>query len=310
MSNKKMPASLVGGDAPRTPTVLRKADSRDSTDNERKARGKARLRTISVFKLMPHWLQPESRHSMGNVLDLAGSIRELGRMLEPPLVRRTIDGRYVILAGHRRCYAWRLLVAEGHVPPGIEVYVLEDISDQDEAKFIAAEYLHRQEYTVIHKARIVGHAHGALSARKGGEVTLRELEAVFGPGRTSLGHYLTIYEALQDDRLAPLVHSVDKPSKALLYKALNQEDFPAKLRALEALQPEPKKLAPARCKASSRGRPPGAVKRRKVGKGFELTVRIRVRMTPEEVRHARSALTQAFADIDALHGPEADAPPV
>ncbi len=105
-------------------------------------------------------------------------------MLEPPLVRRTIDGGYVILAGHRRCYAWRHLAAEGVVDPEIVVYVLEGISEEDAAKFVAAEYFHRKPYSVLHTARIVGAAHRAMCAGSGEEVPLRELEACF----RSAGH--------------------------------------------------------------------------------------------------------------------------
>ena len=302
MPSKKMPPSVAGNEAPRTPTVLGTANGGAPTKNERKARRKARTRRISAFKLVPNPLQPAGRHAVENVLDLAGSIRELGRMLEPPLVRLTIDGRYVILAGHRRCFAWRHLVAEGAVDPEILVYVLEDISDQEERKFLAAEYFHRKGYSVIHTAKIVGEAHRVLCAGRGEEVPLRELEAVLPLGRTSLGHYLTIHTALEDPRLAPLVHSADKASKSLLYKALSHAEFPARVRALEAMQPEAKEAARAARKASSRGRPSSAVKRRKRGKGFELTVKVGVKTPPEEVERVREALTRALADVDALHG--------
>jgi len=302
MPRKKMPASVAGPEAPRTRTVAGKTAATAPTENERTARKNARTRRISVFRLQPHRLQPSDRHGLANVLDLAGSMRELGRMLEPPLVRRTIDGRYVILAGHRRCYAWRHLSAEGLVRPEIVVYVLEAISDHDELKFLAAEYFHRKDYSVIHTATIVGEAHRALCAGRGEEVPLRELEAVLPLGRTSLGHYLTIHSALENDRLAPLVHSVDRPSKSLLYKALSQASFPEKLRALQAMQPKGKELESAGRKPASRGRPSGAVKRRKRGRGFELTVTVGVKTPPAEVERVRDALTRALADLEALHG--------
>lgn len=307
MPSKKMPARLAGTEAPRTPTVLSNTKADKPTVNERKARRKARERRISVFKLQAHPLQPASRHAPENVVDLANSIRELGRMLEPPLVRRTIGGRYVILAGHRRCYAWRHLAAEGVVDQEIVVYVLEGISDQEEAKFVAAEYFHRKPYSVLHTARIVGAAHRAMCSRNGEEVPLRELEAALPLGRTSLGHYLTIDGALDDPTLGPLVHSVDKPSKLLLYKALSHDDFRARERALKAMQRKPQKTVAAARKAGSRGRPSQAVTRQKRGQGFLLTVKVGVRMTSEEVQWAREALMRALAEIEALHGPAEDA---
>ena len=307
MPSKKMPPSVAGPEARRTDPGPGKTVATSPTENEQTARKDARTRRISVFRMKPHRLQPPNRHSLANVLDLAGSIRELGSMLEPPLVRRTIDGRYVILAGHRRCYAWRHLVAEGLVDPEIAVYVLDGISDHDELKFLAAEYFHRKDYSVVHTAMIVGEAHRALCAGRGEEVPLRELEAVLPLGRTSLGHYLTIHNALEDTRLAPLVHSVDKPSKSLLYKALSQKEFPARVRALEAMRPKAKELHKAGRNPASDGRPSGAVKHRKRGRGFELTVKVGVKTPPAEVVRVRHALTRALADLDALHGGASEA---
>lgn len=302
MPSKKMPASVAGPEAPRVGTASGKTAATRPTENEQMARKNARTLRISVFRLKPHRLQPPDRHGLANVLDLAGSIRELGSMLEPPLVRRTIDGEYVILAGHRRCYAWRHLVADGIVDPEIAVYVLDGISDHDELKFLAAEYFHRKEYSVVHTAMIVGEAHRALCAGKGQNVPLRELEAVLPLGRTSLGHYLMIHNALEDNRLASLVHSVDTTSQSLLYKALNQKEFSARVRSLEAMQPKAKEPRDAGRKPPSGGRPSGAVKHRKRGRGFELTVKVGVKTPPAEVERVRVALTRAMADLEALHG--------
>lgn len=301
MSRKEMPTNLAGTGGPRVETVFRSTIDSGPTAKEKVARRTATIRTISAFKLEPHPIQPPTRHSTINVLELAESIRELG-LLEPPLIRRTIDQRYVILAGHRRCHAWRLLVAEGLVEPGLRVHVVEDISDGEALKFVAAEYFHHQEYSVLHTARLVGETHKALRAASGGQIPLRQLQAVLPLRRTSIGQYLTIYEALQDPQLAPLVHSVDNPSKLSLYKALRQPELQTRIRALQAMQPRSEGSGRAAENATRRGRPSKRAKRQKRGKGFDLQVEVRAKMPLGDIQRVRDALKRALDDLNGLHG--------
>ena len=294
-SRKQMPGNMAG-------TAAQPTQANELSNNEKAARRAARSRVLSAFRLVPHCLQPAERHATSNVLELKESIRQLG-LLEPPLVWLRSESEHVILAGHRRCHAWRLLVAEGHVKPEMRVYVLEGIEEDEALKLIAAEYFHRREYSVIHTAQLVGEAHRAVKAARQGDVPLRELEAVLPLGRTSLGHYLTIHQALQDPRLAPLVHSADKASKVLLYKALTLASFSAKRDALDVLQPKSTThvCANAGNNAVVRGRPSKNVVRNQRGKGFDLVVKVRVRMAAEDVHLAREALERALRELGTLH---------
>ena len=95
---------------------------------------------------------------------------------------------------------------------------------------------------------------------------------------------------------------MDTASKSLLYKALSQKEFSARVRALEAMQPKAKEQREGRRKPPSGGRPSSAVKHRKRGKGFELTVKVGVKTPAAEVERVRVALTRALADLDAMHG--------
>lgn len=293
---RKMPEDLADSTAPRTLTAFAARGPEALSPTESAARKTARRRNISAFRLQPHPLQPHERHSTENVAELKVSLSELG-LIEPPLVWHHSGSSYVILAGHRRWHAWKLLVAEENRDPRMPVYVLDGISGDEALRIMAAEYCHRKEFSVIHTARIVGAAHESL--RQNGSVPLRQLAAVMPLGRTSLGQYLVISDGLHDPRLAPLVHSVDKPSKVKLYKALSYPDIQTRIAALKAMQTGSQGL-----RTSIMIGPPSSrtacVRRRKRGRGFDLAVEVRLNMAPAEVLRVVGALRGAIADVEVL----------
>ena len=298
-SKKQMPANLSGSGGTHAPTAFAAEVADRVSDVERDARSDAQIRTVSVFRLAAHPLQPAERHSTENVAELKLSISRLG-LFDPPLVWRKVDGSYVILAGHRRCHAVKLLVAEEGRDARIRVHVLDAISEADALRIIAAEYCHRREYSVLHTARIVGAAHETLKSQTGDDVPLRELAAVLPLERTVLGQYLTIYQAMLDPRLSDLVRGADKASKSVLYKALKHADVRTRASALQARQssaPQPSSapIAPARSR-----RQISAVKRRRRGRGFDLAVQVRPTMSPHEATEVKQALLRALADVDVL----------
>ena len=294
---KQMPTNMAGN-AARVATPFAARREEITSPAEQAARRMARVRKVSVFRLEPHPLQPAVRHSTENVAELKSSISKLG-LLEPPLVWRKPDGSYVILAGHRRWHACKLLVAEEGYEERIHVYALEHISEAEALQIVAAEYCHRKEYSVLHMARIVGAAHETLRTDRNAAVPLRDLAAVLPLGRSSLGHYLAISEAMQDPRLAPLVHSVDRPSKTLLYKALSHADIRAKIAALETMQRKDR-IAGTGNAPAQRVRRSTSVRRRKRGKGFDLTVEVRPTMSPEDANRVRRALQEALRVVSEL----------
>lgn len=298
-SRKQMPANLAGSVGTHAPTAFAAEVADRVSDVERDARSEAQIRTISVFRLAAHPLQPAERHSTENVAELKLSISRLG-LLDPPLVWRRVDGSYVILAGHRRCHAVKLLVAEEGRDPRIRVHVLDGISEADALRIIAAEYCHRREYSTLHTARIVGAAHETLKSQTGDDVPLRELAAVLPLERTVLGQYLTIYQAMLDPRLSDLVRGADKAPKSVLYKALKHADVQARASALQALQPNPSQPSAAPVAPARSRRQTSAVKRRKRGRGFDLAVQVRPTMSSREATEVKQALRQAVADVDVL----------
>ena len=295
---RQMPSNLAATGAARVATAFAGQSEVAPSTTERAARKSARRVAVSAFRLQPHPLQPAERHATDNVGELKVSISELG-LIEPPLVWRRPDSSYVILAGHRRWHAWKLLVAEENRDSRMPAYVLDGISSAEAVRIIAAEYCHRREFSVLHTARIVGAAHETLRQNGDGDVSLRQLAAVLPLGRTSLGQYLVISQGLQNPKLAPLVHSVDKPSKTMLYKALSHPGMRTKMAALEAMQPKPE-VVQRTARSGSRRNRTKAVRHRKRGKGFDLSIEVRSKMEASEVRRVRDALLQAIADIDVL----------
>ena len=299
MPSKRLPPSLAGSIAAHVPTALAAGVAERVSDVEHASRREAQLRSVSVFRLAAHPLQPAERHASENVAELKLSISRLG-LLEPPLVWRRVDGSYVILAGHRRWHAVKLLVVEESRSPRIRVHLLEGISEAEALRIVAAEYCHRREYSTLHTARIVGAAHETLQSQTGGDVPLRELAAVLPLERTVLGQYLTIYQAMLDPRLADLVRGADKASKAVLYKALKHTDAATRVSALNALQPSAAHQAVTSVAAARPRRRESAVKRRRRGRGFDLAVQVRPMMSEKDVMNVRQALHQALADVDTI----------
>lgn len=301
MARKSVPGNMARTDAKRSPTSFAAETANLGTKGvspaEDAARRTAKAGWVSAFVLNAHQLQPAERHSTVNVGELKASVRKLG-LLEPPLVRRRTDGEWQILAGHRRAHAWRLLAAEGIVDQKMRVWILQDVDDQEALRIVSAEYFHRREFGTLHTARLVGETYRAMTGSKS-TVTLREMEAVLPLGRTALGHYLTIYNGLQDPRLAPLVHAVDKPRKASLYRALSQDTFASKVAALEALQKRgTRKRGPRAATATQNSAgSPSPVTRRDVDGGFDLEVRVRDGMSDEAVVEVCTELRRVLRDL-------------
>lgn len=289
-----MPEDIGESKAPRTAT---RAASRGVTEAETKARVSAQLRKVPVYRLASHSLQPTERHADGNVADLAESIRSLG-LQEPPLVRWQPDGRHVILAGHRRVRAWQLLVSRGDADEKIPAFVLSGLADGEDIAIIAAEYAHREDFSPLHAARIVGAAVEYRRQVLGRAPTVREMVALVPWKRSQITKYHKVYEALEDPRLAPLVHRVDKPSISLLYNILNQDDFSRVTLGLETYGNDGPAEARAVLNGRPRGRPRQTVTKEPQGNGYDLLIRFRAGMSAVAVQEALDALDEVRQDLE------------
>lgn len=292
-NRKRQLQDMARRDTQRMPTVYA---AEPPTETERQGREVASLRSISVFKLQPHRLQPSVRHSAENVADLRVSIEALG-LQEPPLVWRKNARTYVILFGHRRIRACQLAALDGRIDEKIRVFVRTDLTEAQALAMMAAEYFHRREFGTLHIAKLIGETSRHMARDENGEIPARELAAVLPWGRTSVRQYLTIYDALQDPRLAPLVHRVDKAPKSLLYKILAQEEFSTRAGALQVYVEKGEAAARKVISAGNGGRPLKTVTRRERGGGWDTTVRIRPTMSKAEIEEARQGLEKAVEDL-------------
>ena len=266
---------------------------------EVRARKVAKLRTIGVHKLRSHRLQPQERHSDANVSDLMVSIQELG-LLEPPMVWKRPDGRYVGLCGHRRVRAWQLLAMEGLVQDRMRVFVRDDLSEGESDLIVAAEYGHRREFSPVHTARVISAAHRAMEAEGSKGVTVRRLAAILPWEKTSIDDYLKIDQALQDPRTEALVLAMDKEGKSLLLKVLSQPRFSTRLRILTAYQKGGVAAVHKALASSKGGRPQKSVIRSKRGQGYDLTIRFRPTMLGDAVDEALEEARRVVSDLEEL----------
>jgi ParB/RepB/Spo0J family partition protein len=291
---KQMPANLGDVGAQRIATRAIKFDA--PSEKEATARKSARLQQISAFKLKPHRLQPPARHADDNVRELMESIHSIG-LQEPPLVRRTPTGEYVILAGHRRVHAWKLLAVDGRVEEKIRAFVLSDIDDRDAIYIITAEFAHRRDFDVLHTAQVIGAAYEERCAELGREPSAHELADVIPWGESSIAAYRKVYEALREPQLAPLIQRLERPHISLLYKVLCVKEFPKKVEALEAFAANGKVGAERVLKGAKRGATKKTVTRSKRKDGYDLTVRVRSTHSAQVIQAQLDALEAVMEEL-------------
>jgi len=260
---------------------------------------KATLRAVSLRKLRDHPRQPAERHRAERVIELAASIAAHG-LAQPPLVSHRADDSFVIVAGHRRVAASRLLAVDGRGSDKVQAYVIRGLSTGDELNLILAELWHRDEtVSPIAIAETLGAVWREREAASGRAVTVRELVDVIPnlTGKTAVHDYRTIAEALDDPELAPLVRAADTAGKGKLCKALRKDDYSARKDALRKLAEDP---AGATHEKSTRrrGRPHKAVVREERKGGYDLKIRYRIDMPVAHAIAASVALEDLKAKLD------------
>lgn len=273
---------------------------------EQKGRKRAPLVRVSVFRLRWHPLQPSDRHSDAAVQDLMESIEELG-LLEPPLVWRKKDGTLVVLAGHRRVRAWQLLVQAGRIDADrIHVFILDDLSDGQDAVIMAAELGHRRGCSAVHTATLIGEARKQLIAEGNGKVTVRRLAAVLPWGKSSISDYLDIYRALQDPEVGNFVHLMDKMGKRFIHGIVTADDHASRVEACKAFQHDGAKGARAVLAAAKDQPRTEPVRVTPHGTDCDLTYDLRVSLHPalteEEIVAIEAALDRAREDLRRIRG--------
>lgn len=104
------------------------------------------LKTIPIDLINPD--PDNARSSLGDLTDLADSIRALG-VIEPIVVRWAGDDGWVIVAGHRRHAA-----AKQAGETELDVIVRDDVTNEERLATFIAENLHRENLTPVERASV------------------------------------------------------------------------------------------------------------------------------------------------------------
>src|SRR5437764_4048505 len=162
-------------------------------------------RLLPIDKLDPNPDQP--RTEIGDLTDLTASIKEKG-VLEPLLVKPTLSGRWMIIAGERR---WRSAQAAGlEEVPCIEM----DVDDAEVAEIALIENMQRKDLTPWEEADGLR----ALSERFG--YTHEEIATKIGKSRTTITESLSL--AAMPNDIRDLCRRADISSKSLLLQIVRQ----------------------------------------------------------------------------------------
>lgn len=165
-------------------------------------------RMIPIDKLAPNPSQP--RVEIGDLTELAASIREKG-VLEPLLVRPSdVGGRFMIISGERRYRA--SLEAGLFELPCIEM----DVDDHAVAEISLIENLQRKDLTAFEEAD------GLLALAKRFGYKHDEIARKLGKARTSVTETISIANIPPDVR--ELCRRADITSKSMLLQVTRQPD--------------------------------------------------------------------------------------
>lgn len=199
--------------------------------------------------------------------------------------------------------------------------MLSGLADGEDIAIIAAEYAHREDFSPLHAARVVGAAVEYRRQVLGRPSTVREMVALVPWKRSQISKYHKVSGALQHPILGPLVHRVDNPTISLLYNILSQDEFSRVKAALEAYGnggPAAARAEIAKGKSGGRredferngnaegGRPRQTVTKHPQGGGYDLTVRYRPTMSDADAQEALKALSALRQELEARIG-ESDA---
>ena len=154
---------------------------------------------IPLPLIEPNGEQP--RTSLGNIEELAASIREKG-VLEPILVRALDTNRYQIISGERRFRAATLAGLDEI--PAIEL----DVDDKETLEIALIENIQRKDLTAFEEAE------GLFVLQQKFGYTHEKISQVIGKSRTTVTETLQINDI--PDRIRILCHEAGIASKSVL----------------------------------------------------------------------------------------------
>jgi ParB family transcriptional regulator, chromosome partitioning protein len=164
-------------------------------------------RMIPIEQLEPNAEQP--RVEVGDLTELTASIKEKG-VLEPLLVKSSMNGRWMIIAGERR---WRAAKASGlREVPCIEM----DVDERGVAEIALIENLQRKDLTAWEEADGLA----ALCEKFG--YTHDDVARIIGKSRTTVTESLSIAAIPQS--LREECRHADINTKSMLLQIIRQPD--------------------------------------------------------------------------------------
>jgi ParB family chromosome partitioning protein len=177
-------------------------------------------RLIPIEDIEPNPDQP--RQAIGDLSELIASVREKG-VLEPILVR-SFDGRFQIIAGERR---FRAAIEAGldEIP-----CIVRETSDAETMEIALIENLQRQDLTPFEEADGLK----ALADRHG--YTHEKMAARLGKKRTSITESLSLTH--MPEAVRELCRLADIHSKSLLLQVVRQTEPEKMVAFLERLRTE------------------------------------------------------------------------
>ena len=112
-----------------------------------------KLRRVKISGIIPSPHQTrvfaEGWEELESTREMVQSIRDHGGVFQPPLVRQSALGKYILIAGERRLRCSRLAgLKEINV-------IVADISEKEAAKITASENYHREDLSIIEEAAAI-----------------------------------------------------------------------------------------------------------------------------------------------------------
>ncbi len=135
--------------------------------------------SISINKIEANKNQPRSRFDEEKIQELSSSIQKQG-VLQPILVRKTVQGQYQIIAGERR---WRASINAGlkTIPA-----IVRNYSDAEALAIALIENLQREDLNIMEQANALERLKNELS------INQEELAEYIGKSRSHLANTLRL----------------------------------------------------------------------------------------------------------------------
>lgn len=151
----------------------------------------------------------QPRTSLGNIEELASSVREKG-VLEPILVRQVAPNKYQIISGERR-YRAATMAGLDEIP-AIEL----DVDDKEQLEIALIENIQRKDLTPFEEAE------GFLVLQQKFNYTHEKISQVIGKSRTTITETLLINEI--PDRIRLMCREAGIANKSVLVQVARAGD--------------------------------------------------------------------------------------